>query len=96
MSSRHPQEVLLAQFSLYVHKGGLNPHSLSQVTIQVNIDSPTAEVRNDTGVGDVGGGGVGGEGCGDDRGRSDVGTRELLRDAAALTTTPGPAIILTH
>ena len=26
-SSDHPQEVLLAQFSLYVHKGGLNPHS---------------------------------------------------------------------
>ena len=24
-SSHHPQEVLLAQFSLYVHKGGLNP-----------------------------------------------------------------------
>ena len=32
-SSHHPQEVLLAQFSLYVHKGGLKPdsfHSLSQ------------------------------------------------------------------
>ena len=25
MSSHHPQEVLLAQFSLYVHKGGLKP-----------------------------------------------------------------------
>ena len=24
-SSHHPQEVLLAQFSLYVHKGGLSP-----------------------------------------------------------------------
>ena len=24
-SSRHPQEVLLAQFSLYVHKSELNP-----------------------------------------------------------------------
>ena len=24
-SSHHPQEVLLAQFSLYVHKGGLKP-----------------------------------------------------------------------
>ena len=23
----HPQEVLLAQFSLYVHKGGLKPYS---------------------------------------------------------------------
>ena len=27
MSSHHPQEVLLAQFSLYVHKGGLKPDS---------------------------------------------------------------------
>ena len=26
-SSHHPQVVLLAQFSLYVHKGGLKPHS---------------------------------------------------------------------
>ena len=26
-SSHHPQEVLLAQFSLYVHKGGLKPNS---------------------------------------------------------------------
>ena len=27
-SSYHPQEVLLAQFSLYVHKGGLKPDSI--------------------------------------------------------------------
>ena len=27
-SSHHPQEVLLAQFSLYVHKGGLKPVSV--------------------------------------------------------------------
>ena len=26
-SSHHPQEVLLAQFSLYVHKSGLKPDS---------------------------------------------------------------------
>ena len=26
-STHHPQEVLLAQFSLYVHKGGLKPDS---------------------------------------------------------------------
>ena len=26
-SSHHPQEALLAEFSLYVHKGGLKPHS---------------------------------------------------------------------
>ena len=25
VSSHHPQEVLLAQFSLYVHKGGISP-----------------------------------------------------------------------
>ena len=27
VSSHHPQEVLLAQFSLYVHKGGIKPDS---------------------------------------------------------------------
>ena len=27
VSTHHPQEVLLAQFSLYVHKGGLKPDS---------------------------------------------------------------------
>ena len=38
-SSHHPQEVLLAQFSLYVHKGGLKPdsfhfyHALTTVTL---------------------------------------------------------------
>ena len=26
-SSHHPQEVLLVQFSLYLHNGGLKPHS---------------------------------------------------------------------
>ena len=26
-SSHHPQEVFLTQFSLYVHKGSLKPHS---------------------------------------------------------------------
>ena len=28
-SSHHPQEVLLAQFSLYVHNGGLKPDSFN-------------------------------------------------------------------
>ena len=28
-SFHHPQEVLLAQFSLYVHKGGLKPESFN-------------------------------------------------------------------
>ena len=31
-SSHHPQEVLLAQFSLYVHKGGLQPDSFHFVS----------------------------------------------------------------
>ena len=31
-SSHHPQEVLLAQFSLYVHKGGLKPDSFHFIT----------------------------------------------------------------
>ena len=37
-SSHHPQEVLLAQFSLYVHKGGLKPdsfHFISMVPLLV-------------------------------------------------------------
>ena len=34
-SSHHPQEVLLAQFSLYVHKGGLKPDSFH---LQERID----------------------------------------------------------
>ena len=32
-SSHHPQEVLLAQFSLYVHKGGLKPDSFHRPTL---------------------------------------------------------------
>ena len=43
-SSHHPQEVLLAQFSLYVHKGGLKPDSfhfyppsLDTLSIQNNL-----------------------------------------------------------
>ena len=33
-SSHHPQEVLLAQFSLYVHKGGLKPDSFHFIFLQ--------------------------------------------------------------
>ena len=33
-SSHHPQEVLLAQFSLYVHKGGLKPDSFHFIATQ--------------------------------------------------------------
>ena len=32
-SSHHPQEVLLAQFSLYVHKGGIKPDSFHFICI---------------------------------------------------------------
>ena len=35
-SSHHPQEVLLAQFSLYVHKGGLKPDSFHFISFQRN------------------------------------------------------------
>ena len=35
-SSHHPQEVLLAQFSLYVHKGGLKPDSFHFCIYPVN------------------------------------------------------------
>ena len=32
-SSHHPQEVLLAQFSLYVHKGGLKPDAFYFISL---------------------------------------------------------------
>ena len=38
-SSHHPQEVLLAQFSLYVHKGGLKPDSFHFFTATHNFKS---------------------------------------------------------
>ena len=40
-SSHHPQEVLLAQFSLYVHKGGLKPDSFhfSIITYPPNLEN---------------------------------------------------------
>ena len=38
-SSHHPQEVLLAQFSLYVHKGGLKPDSFHFAELSVSIFS---------------------------------------------------------
>ena len=34
-SSHHPQEVLLAQFSLYVHKGGQKPDSFHFLNINI-------------------------------------------------------------
>ena len=36
-SSHHPQEVLLAQFSLYVHKGGLKPDSFHFVDSKTTL-----------------------------------------------------------
>ena len=36
-SSHHPQEVLLAQFSLYVHKGGLKPDSFHFSAYQARV-----------------------------------------------------------
>ena len=38
-SSHHPQEVLLAQFSLYVHKGGLKPDSFHFIFRHQNLIS---------------------------------------------------------
>ena len=41
-SSHHPQDVLLAQFSLYVHKGGLKPDSFHyHITPQHYFFCPT-------------------------------------------------------
>ena len=37
-SSHHPQEVLLAQFSLYVHKGGLKPDSFHFIFIDREVE----------------------------------------------------------
>ena len=43
-SSHHPQEVLLAQFSLYVHKGGLKPDSfikfVSRNVMRDQVETP--------------------------------------------------------
>ena len=38
-SSHHPQEVLLAQLSLYVHKGGLKPDSFHFLTSSVSASA---------------------------------------------------------
>ena len=38
-SSHHPQEVLLAQFSLYVHKGGVKPDSFHFILSAVLANS---------------------------------------------------------
>ena len=47
-SSHHPQEVLLAQFSLYVHKGGLKPDSFHLVLGGVLICLKTSHSVSDS------------------------------------------------
>ena len=42
-SSHHPQEVLLAQFSLYVHKGGLKPDSFHFWAVWENSSPPNTK-----------------------------------------------------
>ena len=47
-SYHHPQDVLLAQFSLYVHKGGLKPDSFHLIYLaeQERIGNKNATYRN--------------------------------------------------
>ena len=45
-SSHHPQEVLLAQFSLYVHKGGLKPDSFHLFHVTPLLKKPSLD-RNE-------------------------------------------------
>ena len=44
-STHHPQEVLLAQFSLYVHKGGLKPDSFHLLLIIHQIRSVIVDLE---------------------------------------------------
>ena len=44
-SSHYPQEVLLAQFSLYVHKGGLKPDSFHFISWMTNMTHATRDVK---------------------------------------------------
>ena len=44
-SSHHPQEVLLAQFSLYVHKGGLKPDSFHFLVKAARLECRRSRVR---------------------------------------------------
>ena len=48
-SSHHPQEVLLAQFSLYVHRGGLKPDSFHFFTTSHNFKWVTIQIRDSSG-----------------------------------------------
>ena len=44
-SSHHPQEVLLAQFSLYVHKGGLKPDSFHFIHFLCTVDNKIHDIK---------------------------------------------------
>ena len=44
-SSHHPREVLLAQFSLYVHKGGLKPDSFHFLFVSTGLVTWAYQVR---------------------------------------------------
>ena len=48
-SSHHPQEVLLAQFSLYVHKGGLKPDSFHfwSILMRKNIKHDSLDLKTE-------------------------------------------------
>ena len=45
-SSHHPQEVLLAQFSLYVHKGGLKPDSFHFISFSNIVNCPMHTIKD--------------------------------------------------
>ena len=63
-SSHHPQEVLLAQFSLYVHKGGLKPDSFNCIYLKINCKkSSKCPWRTGWGTMDMSTGNVGGTFC---------------------------------
>ena len=46
-SSHHPQEVLLAQFSLYVHKGGLKPDSFHFISFLPTLVKSMKNLQQD-------------------------------------------------
>ena len=49
-SSHHPQEVFLAQFSLYVHKGGLKPDSFHFISEALNDNVLSIDHRHAKGI----------------------------------------------
>ena len=48
-SSHHPQEVLLAQFSLYVHKGGLKPDSFHFISNPIFLILDVSLIKSNQG-----------------------------------------------